>query len=76
MHIRKISISLPEGSAHFIDQYRRTHAVKSRSEVIQHALRLLRERDLEQAYREAAEDEKEFQDFDSTVADGLDDETW
>ncbi|MEX2523539.1 MAG: ribbon-helix-helix protein, CopG family [Gammaproteobacteria bacterium] len=76
MHAQKLSISLPESSADFIEQYRRTHSIKSRSEVIEQALQLLRQRELERAYRDAAAEESDFKDLDNAIMDGLDDETW
>lgn len=73
----KLSISLPASSVQFVEQYRKTYSVASRSEVIEIALRSLRDRELERAYAEAARDEADFADFDSTSADGIeDDPSW
>lgn len=73
----KFSISLPQSTVLFVEQYRKTWSVASRSEVIVIALRALRDRELERAYAEAARDEGTFDDFDSTSADGLeDDPSW
>jgi len=48
--------------------------LKSRSQVFAEAVRLLRNRELEAAYREAS---REFdKTWDATAADGLTDETW
>lgn len=70
----KLSISLPESSVLFVEQYRKTYKVGSRSEVIDIALRALRERELELAYSQATAQEREFSDLESTSADGLDDD--
>lgn len=76
MQASKVSISLNPVSARFVEEYQRQHALKSRSEVIERALRILREQELEAAYREAAADEAAFLDLDAALADGLDDEAW
>jgi len=70
----KFSISLPESAALFVEQYRRKYSIGSRSEVIDIALRSLRDRELESAYAEATREEGGFDDLDSTSADGLDDD--
>lgn len=73
----KLSISLPESSVLFVEQYRKTYKVGSRSEVIDIALRALRRQELERAYAQAATQESEFADLESTAADGLsDDQAW
>lgn len=70
----KLSVSLPQASVQFVEQYRRTHSVASRSEVIDIALKTLRERELERAYAEATREESFFGDLESTNADGLEDD--
>jgi antitoxin ParD1/3/4 len=74
MYAEKLSVSLPSGLVGFIEQYRATHALKSRSQVIGEALELLRQRELEIAYREA--NQETDTDFDIALADGLNNETW
>lgn len=74
MHTEKLSISLPKRLTQFIDEYQSTHTCKSRSEVIQEALKLLQQKELEQYYREANAEIDPL--FDATTADGLDNETW
>lgn len=74
MHAEKLSISIPASTVDFIEKYRKKHTLKSRSQVIQQALVLLREQDLETAYREAAGQDDDA--FEITVADGLNDEAW
>lgn len=73
----KLSISLPASSVLFVEQYRKAHSVATRSEVIDIALRTLRDRELERAYSEATREEDDFTDFDVSSADGLeDDPSW
>jgi antitoxin ParD1/3/4 len=77
MGAAKLSVSIPEELVEFAEKYRRTRGLRSRSQVFEEALRLLRSRDLESAYRDAsADDEKANRDWESTVSDGLSDETW
>jgi Arc/MetJ-type ribon-helix-helix transcriptional regulator len=54
----KLSVSLPEEDVALLDTYARTAGLPSRSAALHHAVRLLRETDLEQDY-EAAWDEWE-----------------
>jgi Arc/MetJ-type ribon-helix-helix transcriptional regulator len=54
----KLSVSLPEADIDTLDTYARTAGLASRSAAIHHAVRLLRESDLEHDY-EAAWDEWE-----------------
>jgi Arc/MetJ-type ribon-helix-helix transcriptional regulator len=74
MRTEKLSISLTPEAIRAIDAYRTAHAIKSRSQVIEQALRRLREDDLESAYREASR--ADAPDWDATVGDGLSHETW
>ena len=74
MRAEKLSVSLTPEVIALIDRYRATHAIKSRSQVIEHALRKLRDDELESAYREAAI--TDIADRDATLRDGLSDETW
>ncbi len=74
MHVEKLSVSLPTPFLHFVKEYQETHACKSQSEVIKTALKLLRQKELEEAYFQANSEIDSA--FDITSADGLDDETW
>ena len=74
MHTEKLSISLPDVLFNFIDEYQQIHDCKSRSEVVQEALKLLQQRELEHLYRAAAQETDPA--FDNILNDGLDDETW
>ena len=74
MHTEKLSVSLPRVLIRFVSEYQTTHTRKSRSEVIQEALKLLQQRELEYCYREASKEVDPA--FEATSLDGLDDETW
>ncbi len=70
----KISVSLPDKDVEFLDEYARSLGVRSRSAVIQRAVRLLRATELGPAYAEAWEDWEASGDaevWDSTVEDGI-----
>ncbi len=67
MHSEKLSISLPLSLVQFVENYKVAKGCKSRSQVIEVALELLRLRELEQAYCEASKE---------VDPDGLTDETW
>lgn len=74
MQVAKVSISLPQPLLTFVEDYRHSHAFKSRSQVIEKALELLREQELEAAYALAAEEVDPA--WEVTVADGMTDEAW
>lgn len=74
MHTVKLSVSLPDTILHFVDKYQLEHACKSRSEVINQAIKLLQQKELEHYYRLASNEVDPT--FDVTANDGLDDETW
>ncbi|MEH2453105.1 CopG family transcriptional regulator [Nostoc sp.] len=74
MSSEKLSISLPASLMQFIENYKVTKGCKSRSQVIELALELLRYQELEQSYRQASAEVDP--DWDLTVGDGLTDETW
>lgn len=75
MQTDRVSVSLPHDLAGFMGVYQKTHHCKSRSEVVQKALKLLQEIELEGAYAQAAL-EKADTAFEVTASDGLQDETW
>lgn len=69
----KVSISLRDSLVGFVENYRKKRGL-NRSQVFEEAVKLLRSRELEAAYREAsAETDKEWK---NTIADGLTDEAW
>jgi antitoxin MazE9 len=74
MSAAKLSVSLPRSLAGFVESYRKRRGLKSRSQVFEEALKLLRSRELETAYREAnSESDK---DWETAASDGLSDEAW
>lgn len=74
MQTAKISVSIPVGLVAFVEHYKVTHACRTRSQVIEEALRLLRRQELEQAYSDAGK--QSDPEWEATAADGLNDETW
>ena len=52
----KISVSLPDEDIEFLDEYAKSLGVRSRSAVIQRAVRLMRAQELGPAYAEAWEE--------------------
>ncbi|MGB8688414.1 MAG: CopG family transcriptional regulator [Microcoleus sp.] len=74
MQAEKISISLSQSLLQFIESYKIAKGCKSPSQVIELALELLRNQELESAYRQASSEVDSA--WDITVADGLTDETW
>jgi antitoxin ParD1/3/4 len=73
MNAAKLSISIPRSLAGFIEKYRKKRGL-NRSQVFEEAVKLLRSRELETAYREAGSESDNG--WDSTISDGLADETW
>jgi Arc/MetJ-type ribon-helix-helix transcriptional regulator len=74
MPTEKISISLPSRTLKFIDSYRRTHTLKSRTDVIEAALALLQETEREDEMSEAPEQD-DLSDMDLGNPDGRDEES-
>lgn len=71
---QKLSVSIQKQQFEFIEHYKAEHHYQSRSEVIKKAIALLQQSTLEACYQEA---NKEIDDaWDSTAADGVDDEAW
>jgi antitoxin ParD1/3/4 len=73
MSVAKLSVSLPDSLAGFVEKYRKKRGL-NRSKVIEEAVKLLRSRELEAAYRAA--DAKSDKAWETTASDGLADETW
>ncbi len=65
-------MTVPEHLASFVESYRAAHDVRTKSEVVERALRLLRDRELERAYKAAAAETDPA--WDAALADGLPDE--
>ena len=74
MYAQKLSISLPQQLYDFIGSYQEKHHCKNRSEVINQALQLLQQKQLENYYKEANKETNNS--FEITTFDGLDNETW
>jgi Arc/MetJ-type ribon-helix-helix transcriptional regulator len=77
----KVSVSLPEDLVRYAEQYRKSHRMSSRSEVLAEAVRALRERELAHGYRELADEYRDRVDtlLDAGVAEGLEpssEENW
>ncbi len=70
----KVSVSLPEDDVTFLDEYAATAGTPSRSAVIHHAIGLLRNASLEEAYATAWGEWEASSDavlWDAAVADGI-----
>ncbi|KGH45745.1 antitoxin [Modestobacter caceresii] len=70
----KLSVSLPDDDVALIDEYARTSGLPGRSAVIQRALRLLRQEDLERDYAVVWEEWETSGDeavWNAVVADGV-----
>lgn len=75
----KLSVSVDQGLLPFIERYQQDHTVRTKSEVIERALDLLRKAELEAAYRAAGQEWLENPDaalWETAVADGLEAEAW
>ena len=71
----KVSVSLPEEDLEFLDAYARSVGARSRSAVIQRAVRLLRATELGPAYAQAWQEWEVSRDsevWESVTGDGLD----
>lgn len=73
MSVAKLSVSLPDELAGFIENYRKKRGL-NRSQIFAEAVKLLRGGELEAAYREA--DAGADKEWENTAADGLTDEAW
>ena len=74
MSASRFSISISEEIAKFVESYQDDKNIGSRSEVIERALKLLREKELQQAYYEAGEEWLNSEDstlWESTISDEL-----
>ena len=74
MNAAKLSVSLPRSLVGFVETYRKRRGLKSRSQVFEEAVKLLRSRELEAAYSEANSEIDNV--WDNAISDGLSDETW
>jgi Arc/MetJ-type ribon-helix-helix transcriptional regulator len=70
----KVSISVPQDIARFVEEYQESHELPSRSEVFVEAVRVLRERELAEAYKAASAEWDNSEDsklWEQTTGDGL-----
>jgi Arc/MetJ-type ribon-helix-helix transcriptional regulator len=74
MKTKRMSISLSDSLIFFVEKYQIEKGFQTTTEVIEEALQLLKERELENAYKEASKDVET--DWDILAGDGLEDETW
>jgi antitoxin ParD1/3/4 len=74
MNPESFSITLPSSLLGFIEHYRAVYQYQSGAQVVEKALELLQQQELEDAYRQASEEVDSA--WESTVIDGLSDETW
>lgn len=68
-NVERISVSLPTPLVRFLEQYQASHAVKTRSEVLERAVLLLRQENLIEEYRQSALENDPA--WDVTAGDGL-----
>ena len=71
---QKLSVSVHESLARFIETYMGEYSIRTKSAVVEKALELLRTQDLERAYAAAARETDPA--WDVTLADGLPDDNW
>ena len=71
---QKLSVSVHESLARFIETYMGEYSIRTKSAVVEKALELLRTQDLERAYAAAARETDSA--WDVTLADGLPDDNW
>lgn len=70
----KLSVSLPDEDVEFLDHYARTVGARSRSAILQKAVRLLREAELSGDYARAWDEWREADDsevWEAVAGDGL-----
>ena len=68
-NVERVSVSLPIPLVRFLERYQTDNAVKTRSEVVERALLLLREQNLIEQYRQSALENDPA--WEVTAADGL-----
>ncbi len=70
----KFSVSISEALARFLEGFRDTYGVPTKSEVVERALRLLQEAELEKLYDSGPSDADP--EWEATTLDGLEAEDW
>ncbi len=68
-NVERISVSLPTPLVRFLEHYQAINAVKTRSEVLERAVLLLRQENLIEEYRQSASENDPA--WNVTVGDGL-----
>lgn len=73
-----MSVTLDPALAEYIKMFQEKHKVASKSEVIEQAIKALRQAQLIEEYKQSMLElsEEEAKLLDNTAADGLTDETW
>ena len=74
MPTEKLSVTLAAKTLKFVDAYRKAHGLKSRADVIEAALALLRETERQEEMSEAPEQD-DLSDMDLSNPDARDEET-
>lgn len=70
----KLSVSISDALARFLEGFRETYGVPTKSEVVERALRLLQEAELEKLYNSGSPDADH--EWEATTHDGLEAEDW
>ncbi|MCA9840161.1 MAG: hypothetical protein KC422_24840 [Trueperaceae bacterium] len=73
-----MSVTVDPSLAEYVKAYQEKYQVSSKSEVIERAIRALRQAQLIEEYKETMQglSEEELSLFDNAAGDGLSDETW
>lgn len=74
MNQRKPSVPVPSSLARFVEKDRTAHGLKTKSGVVERALKLSREQELERDHARAAQETDSA--WEATVGDGLNGEEW
>src|SRR5680860_1509850 len=74
MKQEKLSVSVPAQLVKFVEDYKSEHGLATKSSVVERALEVLRARELERAYAQAAAEVDPA--WDTTPGDGLANEGW
>jgi antitoxin ParD1/3/4 len=73
--MEKLSITVTQNDLYLIEKYKILHSLKSNSQVIREALDLLKEKQLAEEYK-ASSSELDMSEWNSTIGDGLENESW
>ncbi|MEM6429909.1 MAG: antitoxin [Deinococcota bacterium] len=69
----RMSISIAKPLISFIERYRVRHKLKTKSEVVEHAIKALRDRELSYQYQQGMKEltSEDFEFMDAVVGDGI-----